>query len=290
MIDMVGTSGRDEPLLQVSGLTVALRDQRVWRDVVKGVDLAVQPGGVLTILGESGSGKSVTLRTIMSLFPPGAARVSGCIRFNGEELGKVSRTRLQQIRGGEIGFVFQEPMTALDPVFCVGDQIAEILMQHRGMSHREGLARARALFDLVQIPSAARRLNALPFELSGGLRQRVMIAMAIACEPKLLLADEPTTALDATVQIQILALLRDVQRQFGMSILFVTHDLAVAGSISDEIAVMYRGEVVEYGPAQQILSAPEHAYTAKLVSSQVYGNYRTHRLGVEDSLPAPNAC
>lgn len=267
------------PLLHIQQLNVAFKVGREWRPIVKNINLSVGQGRVLTLLGESGSGKSVTLRTILNLMPTKTTRITGRILFEARDLMTQTTAQQEATRGGKIGFIFQEPMTALDPVFRVGDQIAEMLVRHKGMSWKQGLSRARELFDLVQIPSAERRLRAYPSELSGGLQQRVMIAMAVSCEPKLLLADEPTTALDATVQVQVLLLLREVQKQFGMSILFVTHDLAVAAEISDDVAVMYQGDIIESGSAEQVLLRPSHPYTRQLTGSTVYGHYRHNTLG-----------
>ncbi|HEY0208880.1 ABC transporter ATP-binding protein [Acerihabitans sp.] len=267
------------PLLELKQVNVAFRVGGQWRPIVKNISLSIGQGRVLTLLGESGSGKSVTLRAILALLAAKTTRISGSILLDGRDLVTLSAAERAAVRGREVGFIFQEPMTALDPVFRVGDQIAEMLVHHKGMSWKASLARARELFDLVQIPSAQRRLRAYPSELSGGLQQRVMIAMAVACEPKLLLADEPTTALDATVQVQVLLLLREVQKQFGMSILFVTHDLGVAAEISDDVAVMRQGEIIESGSAEQVLLHPAHAYTRLLTGSAVYGNYRENTLG-----------
>lgn len=259
--------------LEVSGLEVAYHAGRGFVPVVRGVDLTLARGKVLALLGESGSGKSVTLRSMVGLTAREGARVAGSVRVLGQDvLGMTARQQLD-LRGSQVGFVFQEPMTALDPVFRVGDQIAEVLVRHRGATWAEGLARARALFDLVQIPAAAQRLRAYPSELSGGLRQRAMIAIALACEPPLLLADEPTTALDATVQIQVLLLLRDLQKQLGTAVVFVTHDLGVAAEIADEVAVMYAGRIVERGSAEQVLLAPAHPYTRALLGCVVRGGY-----------------
>jgi peptide/nickel transport system ATP-binding protein len=260
--------------LQVQGLQVAYPARRGWTSVVRGVDATLRRGRVLALLGESGSGKSVTLRTIAGLAGREGARVSGSVRVLGRDVLAMDPRELLDLRGRDVGFVFQEPMTALDPVFQVGEQIAETVVRHRGATWREGWARARELFDLVQIPSAERRLRAHPSELSGGLRQRAMIAMALSCDPPLLLADEPTTALDATVQIQILVLLRDLQRRLGTAVVFVTHDLGVAAEIADEVAVMYAGRIVEVGPAEAVLLRPAHPYTQALLGCVVRGGYR----------------
>jgi peptide/nickel transport system ATP-binding protein len=260
--------------LVVQDLQVAYPARQGWTSVVRGVDASLRRGRVLALLGESGSGKSVTLRTIAGLAGREGARVSGSVRVLGRDVLAMGPRELLDLRGRDVGFVFQEPMTALDPVFHVGEQIAETVVRHRGTTWREGWARAKELFDLVQIPSAERRLRAYPSELSGGLRQRAMIAMALSCDPPLLLADEPTTALDATVQIQILLLLRDLQRRLGTAVVFVTHDLGVAAEIADEVAVMYAGRIVEVGPAEAVLMRPAHPYTRALLGCVVRGGYR----------------
>jgi peptide/nickel transport system ATP-binding protein len=263
-----------EAALEISELEVAYPAARSAIPVVRGVDLALARGRVLALLGESGSGKSVTLRSIVGLTRREGAQVKGRVAVLGRDvLGMTAREALD-LRGRDVGFVFQEPMTALDPVFRIGEQIAEVVVRHRGASWAEGLARARELFDLVQIPAAAERLRAYPSELSGGLRQRAMIAIALACAPRLLLADEPTTALDATVQIQVLLLLRDLQRQLGTAVVFVTHDLGVAAEIADDVAVMYAGRIVEHGSAEQVLLGAAHPYTRALLGCSVRGSYR----------------
>jgi len=267
------------PLLDISGLSVAYGAGSRWTQVVRGVDLSLQAGRALVLLGESGSGKSVTLRSIIGLLREEGARVEGQVRFDGQDVNTMPASELLRLRGGRVGFIFQEPMTALDPVFRIGDQIAETIVQHRGTSWRDAMVKARELFDLVQIPSAERRLKAYPNELSGGLRQRAMIAMAMSCEPELLLADEPTTALDATVQIQVLLLLREIQKERGTAMVFVTHDLGVAAEIADEVAVMYAGRIVEQGSAEQVLLTPGHPYTRALTGCVVRGSYCDTRLG-----------
>ena len=266
------------PLVEVQDLNVRFVTRESKVRAVNGVSFAMAPGEVLCMLGESGSGKSVTMRALMRLLPPKRAVIDGKVRIAGQDVLAMGDGDLRRFRGGTVSMIFQEPMTAFDPVARVGDQIAEVVALHKGVSHRQGLARALELFDLVKIPSAQRRLDAYPFELSGGLRQRAMIAMALSCEPKLLLADEPTTALDATVQIQVLILLRRLQQEMGMSVIFVTHDLGVAAEIADRVAVMYAGRVVETGPVREVLRDPLHPYTAGLLASTVHNQPRDRDL------------
>src|SRR3954462_15598309 len=237
-----------EPLAEIRDLSVRFVTREATVHAVNGISFSVQPGEVLCILGESGSGKSVTLRALMRLLPPRRTQIEGSIRVCGEDVLAMRNRDLRDLRGGLVSMIFQEPMTALDPVYTVGQQIGETVRQHTSVSRAAARARAFELLELVRIPSAERRLDAYPHELSGGLRQRVMIAMALSCNPRLLLADEPTTALDATVQVQILILLRRLQRELGMGMIFVTHDLGVASEIADRIAVMYAGRIVESGP------------------------------------------
>ena len=266
------------PLVEVQDLNVRFVTRESKVRAVNGVSFAMAPGEVLCMLGESGSGNSVTMRALMRLLPPKRAVIDGKVRIAGQDVLAMGEGDLRRFRGGTVSMIFQEPMTAFDPVARVGDQIAEVVALHKGVSHRQGLARALELFDLVKIPSAQRRLDAYPFELSGGLRQRAMIAMALSCEPKLLLADEPTTALDATVQIQVLILLRRLQQEMGMSVIFVTHDLGVAAEIADRVAVMYAGRVVETGPVREVLRDPLHPYTAGLLASTVHNQPRDRDL------------
>ncbi len=261
------------PLVEVNDLTVRFTGRDLDVPVVNGVSFTLDRGSSLCILGESGSGKSVTMRALMRLFPP-TARLDGAIRVDGIDVLALAEHQLRRIRGGLISMIFQEPMTALDPVFTIGQQIAETLVYHEGISFRAANARALQLLELVQVPSAKRRLEAYPHELSGGLRQRAMIALALACKPKLLLADEPTTALDATVQIQILLLLRELQRELGMATIFVTHDLGVACEVADQVAVMYAGKFVETGTVEQVIDQPRHPYTQGLMNSTIHADMR----------------
>ncbi|MBE9607130.1 ABC transporter ATP-binding protein [Acetobacteraceae bacterium H6797] len=267
-----------EPLVEVEDLSVTFVSRESEVRAVNGVNFTMMPGEVMCMLGESGSGKSVTMRALMRLFPPKRSVISGRVRVAGQDVLSLSDSALRRLRGATVSMIFQEPMTAFDPVVRVGDQIAEVVALHRGVSHREGRKRALDLFDLVRIPSAARRLDAYPHELSGGLRQRAMIALALSCDPKLLLADEPTTALDATVQIQVLILLRRLQKELGMSVIFVTHDLGVAAEIADRVAVMYAGRVVETGPVRDLMRNPLHPYTAGLLASTVHDQPRDREL------------
>jgi peptide/nickel transport system ATP-binding protein len=258
------------PLAEVSDLSVRFVTREASVHAVNGVSFRVQPGEVLCILGESGSGKTVTLRALMRLLPPRRTQITGTVRVDGHDVLGMRPRALRDLRGGLVSMVFQEPMTALDPVYTVGQQIGETVRRHTAGDRRAARARALELLELVRIPSAERRVDAYPHELSGGLRQRAMIAMALSCNPRLLLADEPTTALDATVQVQVLVLLRRLQRELGMGMIFVTHDLGVAAEIADTVAVMYAGRIVESGPVARVLQAPAHPYTAGLLASTVH--------------------
>ncbi|WP_431280701.1 ABC transporter ATP-binding protein [Humitalea sp. 24SJ18S-53] len=284
----------DSVLIRARNLTVQFVSRDATVSAVNGVDLDLMQGETLCILGESGSGKSVTLRALMGLLPK-RARIGGEIMVAGHDVARMSESQLSDFRGGEVAMIFQEPMTALDPVFTVGRQIAETVQRHERVSRSAANARALELLELVQIPSAKRRLEAYPHELSGGLRQRAMIAVALACRPKLLLADEPTTALDATVQIQVLLLLRELQERLRMGVVFVTHDLGVAGEIADRVAVMYAGRVVEQGPVAALMAGPLHPYANGLLGATVHAGMRGKRLttipGAPPSLEAlPPGC
>ena len=269
-------------LAEVSDLTVRFVTREATVHAVNGVSFRVLPGEVLCILGESGCGKTVTLRALMRLLPSRRTRITGAVRVDGQDVLAMPSRALRDLRGGLVAMIFQEPMTALDPVYTIGRQIGETLRRHTGCHRRAARARALELLELVRIPSAERRLDAYPHELSGGLRQRAMIAMALSCNPRLLLADEPTTALDATVQIQVLVLLRRLQRELGMGMIFVTHDLGVAAEIADTVAVMYAGRIVESGPVARVLGAPAHPYTAGLLASTVHGQPRERDI---DAIP-----
>jgi len=259
------TRGAMTPLLSVRDLSLAL--QGGDHTIVDGVSFDVPARGVLGIVGESGCGKSVTALSVLRLGEPVIGPVAGSILFNGEDLLTASRQRMQQVRGGEISMIFQEPMTSLNPVLTVGFQIAEALRVHQSLGRRAARAAAIELLSIVGIPLPASRVNSYPHQMSGGMCQRVMIAVALACRPKLLIADEPTTALDVTVQAQIIDLLRRLQRQFGMAVIVITHDLALVSDFAETIVVMYAGRVVERGPAAALFAQPRHPYTEKLLDS-----------------------
>ncbi|MEP9354650.1 ABC transporter ATP-binding protein [Xanthobacter sp. KR7-65] len=265
------------PVVLVDDLRVRFVSRDLDLPVVSGVSFALHPHETLCLLGESGSGKSVTMRALMRLLPE-TAHLSGRIVVDGQDVLALDEPGLRALRGKSVAMIFQEPMTALDPVFTVGRQIAETVVCHEGVSYGAADRRALELLEMVQVPSAKRRLAAYPHELSGGLRQRMMIAMALACRPKVLLADEPTTALDATVQIQILLLLRELQKELGMATIVVTHDLGVACETADRVAVMYAGRFVETGPVEALMEAPRHPYTLGLLNATVHGQSRGARL------------
>jgi peptide/nickel transport system ATP-binding protein len=262
------------PLVEVRDLTVKFVSRDEIVRAVNGVSFDVMPGEVLCIIGESGCGKSVTMRALMRLLPPKRTVIGGQMRVGEHDILALPEKSLPRMRGALVSMIFQEPMTALDPVYTIGDQIAETVMRHEGGSRRAAMARALELLQMVRVPSPERRLKAYPHELSGGLRQRAMIAIALSCRPSLLLADEPTTALDATVQIQVLVLLRKLQKEFGMGLIFVTHDLGVAAQIADKVAVMYAGRIIEYGNASDVLLTPRHPYTIGMLASTVHGQTR----------------
>ena len=257
-----------EPLLSVKGLSTRFRTERGTVLAVDDVSFDVAPGETLAIVGESGSGKSVTALSLMRLIPDPPGRItSGQILFEGRDLLKTSEEQMRAIRGDRIAMIFQEPMSSLNPSLTVGLQVAEPIHQHRRTPWAQALDMARQLLDKVSIPDAAKRLHTYPHHYSGGMRQRTMIAMALACQPRLIIADEPTTALDVTVQAQILDLLKDLTRETGASQILITHDLGVVARYADRVVVMYGGRVVEQGPARALYRNPRHPYTRGLLAS-----------------------
>jgi oligopeptide/dipeptide ABC transporter ATP-binding protein len=257
-----------EPLLRVENLRTWFDSDRGPIRAVDGVDLELQPGRTLGVVGESGSGKSVTALSVMRLVDdPGHIAPDSRILFDGRDFVQLDEKAMERIRGKEISMIFQEPMTSLNPVFPVSEQIAEAVRSHEGVSARAASARAVEMLELVGIPEAARRAKDYPHQLSGGMRQRVMIAIALACNPKLLIADEPTTALDVTIQAQILELMADLRDRLGMAILLITHDLGVVAEMCDDVVVMYAGRVVERGPVEDVFTSPQHPYTEALLQS-----------------------
>ncbi|WP_170182208.1 ABC transporter ATP-binding protein [Phreatobacter stygius] len=277
------------PVLSVAGLTTSFLREGHWHPVVRNVGFDVGLKETVAIVGESGSGKSVTALSIMRLVPAQNGRIQGSIRLNGLELLTLPDKAMRKVRGNDIAMIFQEPMTSLNPVLTIGFQIAEALIYHRDMSRSAAEAEAIRLLEKVRIPAAAARFHEYPHKLSGGMRQRVMIAMALACRPKLLIADEPTTALDVTIQAQILELLKLLQEEEGMSVLFITHDMGVVAEIADRTVVMYGGEAVEAGDTARIFASPAHAYTRALLSAvprlgSMAGRPRPMRFPIVDKL------
>ncbi len=261
------------PLLSIQDLSVQFHGSRTV-NALNQLSLELASGEVLGLLGESGSGKSVTLRTLLRLHAARSTRIQGQIRVAGQDVMALQGRALELYRGGTVSMVFQESGMAFDPVYSIGQQITEVIRAHAAIDAAGARQQALQMLERVQIPQARRRFDAYPHELSGGMRQRAMIALALACRPKLLLADEPTTALDASVQIQILLLLRELQRETGMAMIFVTHDIGAAVEVADRIAVMYAGRVVEQGPVAQIVQQPRHPYTAGLLASSVGTEHR----------------
>ena len=256
------------PLLEIRDLVVQFPSQSGWLTVVDHVSFSVARNDIVCVVGESGSGKSVTMQAALGLVQPKGGRVtSGSVKFAGQELVGMPNRQLNRIRGNDVGFIFQEPMTSLNPAYTVGDQIAEVVRRHRGLSRRDAWKRAIEVLDRVHIASAASRVGDYPHQFSGGMRQRVMIAMAIACDPKLLIADEPTTALDVTIQARILQVLGELQRESGMSVLFITHDLGVVAEIARSVVVMYGAQVVENAPVDALFGSPRHPYTSGLLEA-----------------------
>jgi microcin C transport system ATP-binding protein len=263
---------KDTALLKVENLSVSFKSGNADVQAVRGVSFEIKKGELLAIVGESGSGKSVTALSLLQLLPyPAAHHPSGSIKFDGQELMALPTRKLRAIRGAKISMIFQEPMTSLNPLHTIEKQISEVLFLHKSMSKQQAHKRCMELMDLVELGGLKNRLNTYPHELSGGQRQRVMIAMALACEPELLIADEPTTALDVTVQAQILKLLKNLQEKMGMAILLITHDLTIVKRVSDHVCVMNKGQMVECGKTADVFANPQHAYTKHLLASEPKG-------------------
>lgn len=268
----------EQNLIEVRDLAVEFVTGDQVNRVVDGVSFDIRKGETLALVGESGSGKSVTAHSILRLLPyPLARHPSGSIRYEGKDLLQQSEKTLQRIRGNRIAMIFQEPMTSLNPLHCIEKQINEILLLHKGLTGKEATARTLELLDMVGIPEPRKRLKALPHELSGGQRQRVMIAMALANEPELLIADEPTTALDVTVQLKILELLKELQARMGMALLLISHDLNLVRRIAHRVCVMQRGQIVEQAECATLFSSPQHHYTQMLINAEPSGLWRTTR-------------
>jgi peptide/nickel transport system ATP-binding protein/oligopeptide transport system ATP-binding protein len=257
-----------QTVLEVDGLETIFQTQDGDVHAVNNVSFSLKAGELLGIVGESGSGKSVTMMSLLKLLPmPPAEIVAGKVMFGGRDLLQLDLDELRDVRGGDIGFIFQDPMTSLNPVFTVGFQIMEPLRVHMKLDKKQARTRAVELLELVGIPSAADRLKDFPHQFSGGMRQRVMIAIALACDPKVLIADEPTTALDVTVQAQIIEIIKDLRQKLGMAIVWITHDLGVVAGIADRVAVMYGGQIVEYAEVKQLYDDPRHPYTRALLQT-----------------------
>jgi peptide/nickel transport system ATP-binding protein len=276
-------------LLEVCDLRTVFKGDDGEFAVVDGISFSVDAGRTLAIVGESGCGKSVTSLSIMGLLPKPHGRIAGgSIRFEGQELVGAPEPVLQDLRGNGIAMIFQEPMSSLNPAFTIGDQIIEGLLRHRRMSRAQARERAIEMLRKVRIPSPELRIDEFPHKLSGGMRQRVMIAMGLACEPRLLIADEPTTALDVTIQAQILELMRSLQQETGTAIVLITHDLGVVAEVADDVVVMYAGRIVERGPVQALFNAPQHPYTVGLLGSIPRLDTTHQRLAsIEGQVPGP---
>jgi oligopeptide/dipeptide ABC transporter ATP-binding protein len=268
------------PVLAIEGLSVSFRNPRGWVEVLREVSLDIEPGEIVGVVGESGSGKSVTSLAAMRLLGPQGRIDAGAVRLEGRDLVPLPGEAMRRIRGRDMAMIFQEPGTSLNPVRRVGDQIAEAMTEHGVADGREAERRAIALMERVGIPAAARRARDYPHQMSGGMKQRIMIAMALACRPKLLIADEPTTALDVTIQAQILNLILDLRESFGMAVLLITHDMGVVATMADRVAVMYAGQVVERAPSDRLFGAPRHPYAQLLLRAIPSARVRQRSLPV----------
>ncbi|WP_020006995.1 ABC transporter ATP-binding protein [Salinicoccus albus] len=278
-----------ENILDINDLRTSFFVEGNEIKAVDGVTLQVPEGKTLGIVGESGSGKSISALSILQLIDDPGKIVGGSIDFNGEELTDVKPSRMRNIRGNEISMIFQEPMTSLNPVYTIGQQLRESYKIHEGLGKKEGTKRAIEMLEMVGIPSPDKRIDQYPYELSGGMRQRVMIAMALACKPELLIADEPTTALDVTIQSQILELIKELQEEIGMSVIMITHDLGVIAETCDYVAVMYCGQIVEYADVETLFDNPKHPYTVGLLNSLPRHDMDQDELiPIKGSVPAPD--
>jgi peptide/nickel transport system ATP-binding protein len=275
-----------EPLLELRKLAVSFAtDDGVVR-AVDGIDLALHGGRTLGLVGESGCGKSVTSLAVMGLLPPENSEVSGEVHFEGRNLLTIPAGEMRDLRGARLAMIFQEPMTSLNPSYTIGNQIIEAIQRHQGLNAAEARARAIEMLRLVHVPSPEKRIDDYPHKLSGGMRQRAMIAMALACGPRLLIADEPTTALDVTIQAQILDLMRGLRRDTGTAIILITHDLGVVAEMADDVAVMYAGQIVERAPVETLFARPEHPYTVGLLGSIPKLDHKRERLpSIEGRVP-----
>lgn len=287
---------KKQPLLEVRSLSIHFFTEEGIIRAVEKVSLEIFPGEILGLVGESGCGKSVTGLSLLRLIPAPPGRImSGEILFNGKNLLNLNEKEMEKVRGNEISMIFQEPMTSLNPVFTIGDQIMEAIMLHQGLDKREARKRAIEMLDRVKIPSPEKKIDSYPHQLSGGMRQRAMIAMALSCQPKLLIADEPTTALDVTIQAQVLQLLKEIQREMGMAVMLITHDLGVMAEIADRVAVMYAGRIFEYGPIEAIFNHMRNPYTRGLLNSIPQLTEKKERLNaipgqVPDPMDLPSGC
>jgi oligopeptide/dipeptide ABC transporter ATP-binding protein len=281
-------SSTRETILSVSNLSIGFDTDDGLIPVIEDVSFSLHQGGTLALVGESGCGKSVTAFALLKLLPPFGRIISGSIKFRGKELVNLTESEIQSIRGDRISMIFQEPMSALNPVFTVGSQVAESLILHRAMDKQSAWEQAIEMLSAVGIADAAQRAKSYPHQLSGGLRQRIMIAMALSCAPDILVADEPTTALDVTIQAQILDLMHDLQERFGTAILFISHDFGVVSRMADDIAVMYAGKIVETGSAREVLTESKHPYTRALLETTPRIDASLTRLpAIGGRVPAP---
>jgi peptide/nickel transport system ATP-binding protein/oligopeptide transport system ATP-binding protein len=285
-----------KPLLEVQNLSIHFSTEEGMIRAVENASFEIYPGEILGLVGESGCGKSVTGLSLLRLIPiPPGRIVTGEILFDGRNLLNVEEKEMEKVRGNDISMIFQEPMTSLNPVFTIGDQIMEAIILHQGLDKTEARKRAVEMLDRVKIPSPEKRIDSYPHQLSGGMRQRAMIAMALSCQPKLLIADEPTTALDVTIQAQVLQLLKEIQREMGMSVMLITHDLGVVAEIADRVAVMYAGRIFEYGPIEAIFGKMRNPYTRGLMHSIPQLGEKKNRLNaiagqVPDPMDLPVGC